>query len=185
MKNIELINNLFQIEEWKDIEGYSNYQVSNKGRVRSKQRTIEQYGHKKNYKRTIPGKILKPRRQNGGYLLVWLSYKGEKKALTVHRLVATAFIGKNDKLDVNHKDGNKQNNCVENLEFVTRSENIKHDYRVLRHSHNSCRVMCIDTNEIFNSIKESGRKTNTNPTSIGHALSGLNKTAGGKKWQKI
>lgn len=100
-------------EIWKDIEGYPNYQVSNMGRVKSL-----------NYKCTKSEKILKTHPQRGGYLLVKLSYKDKPKQFQVHRLVAQAFLPNTDNLpQVNHKDKNKQNNCVENLEWCTAEYN--------------------------------------------------------------
>lgn len=168
-------------EQWKDINGYENYQVSSYGRIRSKNRILSQKGHKNIYNRKLDGRILKQRKQNGGYCVVWLSKDGKTKAVTVHRLVACAFLGEKD-LDVNHKDGNKENNNIENLEWVTRSRNITHAYRVLKRKKNSKKIMCVETGEIFNSIKEASQTKNINHVSIGHVLAGRNKTAGGYTW---
>lgn len=100
-------------EVWKDIKGYEGlYQVSNLGRVKSVKRNL----------------TLKPCNRNR-YLIVLLSKNGIKKAINVHRLVAQAFIpNPDDKRTVNHIDGNKQNNCVDNLEWCSQSENVKHAY---------------------------------------------------------
>ena len=113
-------------EEWKDIEGYeSKYQVSNYGNVKSLSRV------KKNHSKLqiIHGRVLKPERTRLGYLRISLSRDGKEKRFLVHRLVADAFIGKNDGLEINHKDGNKANNHFSNLEWVTRGENIKHAFK--------------------------------------------------------
>lgn len=173
------------IELWKPIKGWEQYEVSNMGRVRSKNRFVTQFWHKRFFQRIMGSRILKPRKQNGGYLMVWLSKDGKSKAMTIHRLVATAFLGEGGKCDVNHKDGNKQNNCVSNLEWTTRSNNIKHCYQVLKRVRNTCRVMCVETGLIYDSIREAGEKTNTNPISIGHVLAGRAKKAGGKTWKRI
>lgn len=99
-------------EIWKDIEEYENYQVSNLGKIR------------KIYK---SGKIkmLKPIETKNGYLRVRLSKKGNVKNRFIHRLVAEAFLGKSN-LSVNHRDENKKNNNIENLEFMTIRKNIQY-----------------------------------------------------------
>lgn len=75
------------------------------------------------------GRELKQFEGGSGYLHVTLSKDGKTKSSEVHRLVAIAFIAKPDGgLEVNHKDGDKHNNAAENLEWVTRSENVKHSY---------------------------------------------------------
>ena len=72
-------------------------------------------------------KFLKPQKRGNGYLFVCLN----GKAMSIHRLVALLFIENPfNKVEVNHKDGNKQNNHVSNLEWVTKSENTKHSYRL-------------------------------------------------------
>ena len=105
-------------EIWKDIEGYEGlYQVSNLGRVKSL------------YKKE---KILKLGAVSSGYFFVHLYKMRKLKVIRVHRLVALTFVPNTEnKLEVNHKDGNKQNNRADNLEWATKSENVKHSYSVL------------------------------------------------------
>lgn len=105
-------------EIWKDIKGYENlYQVSNFGNVRPKARIVES---KNGVVKEINGKILKKWEDKKGYLYVSLCKNGESKNYTVHRLVLTAFIENKDNLPcINHKDENKQNNKLENLEWCT------------------------------------------------------------------
>ena len=104
------------IEIWKPVKGFENYEVSNLGQVRNL-----------NYHREKKIKILKLRMNKGGYLLVGLCKNSKKHTKLVHRLVAEAFIPNIDnKPEVNHLDGDKTNNKVENLEWSTRSENMKH-----------------------------------------------------------
>ena len=111
-------------EEWKDIPGYEGkYRVSNRGEIVSI-----------HYKRSIKEnpQPLVPRESNG-YLYVVLSKNNKVKVAKPHRLVAELFIPNPDnKPYVNHKDGNKQNNSVENLEWVTPLENNLHMYHVLK-----------------------------------------------------
>lgn len=113
------------MEIWKSIKDYPDYEVSSYGRVRSIDRYITN-----SLNRTIfyKSKILKFSHNNKtGYNQVAL-YKNKKiKTFSIHRLVAETFIpNPNNYLEVNHIDGDKTNNHVENLEWVTRKENITH-----------------------------------------------------------
>ena len=110
------------MEIWKDIKGFEGlYQISDLGNVKSL-----------NYKRTKTEKILIPKKHNKGYLQVQLKNKDTNKTFTIHRLVAETFIpNPNNYPCVNHKDENKQNNNVGNLEWVTYKGN--NDYSKLLH----------------------------------------------------
>ena len=113
-------------EIWKDIKGYEGlYQVSNLGRVKSLERTvIDKIGHK----HPIKERILKPRTDGRGYLIVDLRNGSEKgKNYKVHRLVCEAFHeNPENKPCVNHIDENKANNVASNLEWCTYEENNNH-----------------------------------------------------------
>lgn len=99
-------------EIWKDVEGHTDYQVSNLGKIRSKKTGIY-----KNLTLYV---------NNKGYIQVSL----DNKKYLLHRLIAQAFINnKNIDLVVNHIDGNKKNNNINNLEWCTTKENIQHAYR--------------------------------------------------------
>ena len=101
-------------EYWNDIKGYPNYSVSNLGRVKSKK----------------TGKILKPYRTNRGYLTVGFWSDGKKKRLSIHRLVAQAFLQNSDNLpEVNHANGCKTDNNVCNLEWASGRNNVLHAYQ--------------------------------------------------------
>lgn len=108
-------------EEWKQIEGFEFYYVSNLGRVKSTRR----WSGTKFYNRE---KIMSlHKHKTKGYIYVSISKNNKNYNLRVHRLVALAFISNpKNKLQVNHIDGNKENNCVNNLEWVTNKENIIH-----------------------------------------------------------
>lgn len=115
-------------ESWKDIKGYEGlYQVSNLGRVRSLDRYKTSRGRYGIIKARIKGMLLKPGLNHDGYYTVGLSKNGKSKTLRVHRIVAETFIeNKENKMQVNHIDGNKLNNNINNLEWCTCKENIRH-----------------------------------------------------------
>lgn len=112
-------------EIWKPIKEYEDlYEVSNLGRIKSKDR-ITRNG-KSNYC-IKKGKILKIGSNSLGYAIIGLWKDKKQRFFQVHRIVAETFIKNSEnKKEVNHKDGNKRNNNIENLEWVTRSENVKH-----------------------------------------------------------
>lgn len=103
-------------EEWIDIAGYNQYQVSNYGRVKTTANSA-----------TRKERILKPYKMAKGYLYVDLWINGKHKKHRIHKLVAIAFIpNPENKNEINHIDGNKENNHISNLEWCTHKENIKH-----------------------------------------------------------
>ena len=118
-------------EIWKDIKGYEGlYQVSNLGRVKSLKRIVfTKYGKRL----TIYEKILKAKVHKFGYLEVNLNSNGIAKTLKVHRIVAEAFLPNlNNYPEINHKDENKQNNHIINLEWCTSSYNANYGTRNIR-----------------------------------------------------
>lgn len=170
------------MEVWKDIPEYEGiYQVSNLGNV----------------KNSTSNRILKPQLNRGGYLHVHLWKNKTFNNERVHRLVAKTFlikiIGKND---INHKNGIKTDNRVENLEWCTRSENLKHRYRILGYKGSSfgkfgkdnpkskC-VLCIENNITYTSIKEAGEQTSIDRRNISSVCKGKRQTAGGYHWKYI
>ncbi len=108
------------MEEWREIPG-TEYEVSSEGRVASRKR--------------VRRKMLKPLLRGFGYFSARLYVDAEAHFFLIHRLVAEAFLGPRPtpRHEVNHIDGIRANNHVGNLEWVTRSENLRHRYRVLKH----------------------------------------------------
>lgn len=115
---------------WKDIPGYEgSYQCSNTGMVRSLDRYVYEHTGKKQFRK---GQILITTKHKNGYEQIALNKNGIRKLFYVHFIVALTFIPntKNFKI-VNHMDGNKLNNNVDNLEWTTYSGNLLHAYKVL------------------------------------------------------
>ena len=104
-------------EIWKPIKDYEGlYEVSNLGRVKS----LKRFHHQRE-------QILKNKLTKDGYYEIALLKNSKYKYIRIHRIVAQTFIpNEMNKKEVNHKDGNKLNNCVDNLEWCTSSENQKH-----------------------------------------------------------
>lgn len=130
------------MEFWKDISGYENYyQISNYGNVRSLDRVI---CNGLGGKMKVKGMIIEPRR--GTYLSIGLTKQGKKKTFLVHRLVAVTFLPNPNKLPyVNHIDGNKFNNCDDNLEWSSETHNANHAYDMgLAHSGSKSHYAKID-----------------------------------------
>lgn len=119
---------VFSREKWIPIKGFDGYEVSSFGRIRSLDRVVVREGGRGDL--FVRGKVLRTNRTPKGYRRIQLSRGGDGSNLLVHRLVAEAFIDNPDgKPEVNHKDGDKENNKVDNLEWVTASENQRHAYR--------------------------------------------------------
>ena len=130
-------------EIWKDVVGYEGmYVVSSFGRVKS---LPKEYKTPQKVVFLSKERFLSPCQRPNGYLAVNLYKNGKRKPSYVHRLVANAFLGVNNEMTVNHKDENKTNNNIENLEYLTIGDNIR--YSAGRHkkervgtSHNSIPV---------------------------------------------
>ena len=120
---IKMIN-----EIWKSIKDYEGlYEVSSIGRVRS----LDHFRKNGTNGYLQKGKILKPSITGDGYWCVALSKNGKAKNFKIHRLMAVAFFDNfNNKLVINHKDGDKLNNVISNLELCTQSHNIKEAIRL-------------------------------------------------------
>ena len=181
-------------EEWRDINGYEGiYQVSSLGRVRSLDRIIEQVTRWGDiHPRLIKGTCLQPHNLRGGYLGVMLSEHRQKKMTLIHRLVAIAFIPNPQSLEtVNHKDENKKNNRADNLEWMSRGDNVRYGTGIQRKRNTSIPVvqMSIDGTHIqtYTSAKAAGETLGLHPTNITACCRGKRgaRTAGGYRWKYL
>lgn len=159
-------------EVWKDVKGYEGvYQVSNYGRVRKI--TILKQCNKK------------------GYRKISLHKQGTIKTFAVHRLVAEAFIPNPDnKLEVNHINAIKDDNNVNNLEWVTREENMKHAVNkgLLKPdtNHNGLAIpVLMDDEIVFDSIRKCAEYVGVDKSEIRKALKGKYKTVHGHTFRKL
>lgn len=160
-------------EIWKNIEGFEGlYQISNYGNVKSLK-----YGKES---------ILKPRKNKDGYLRVGLYINGKGKDYTIHRLVALYFIPNNDlfKTQINHKDENKENNNVNNLEWCDAVYNTNYGNRNKKIS-KQVNQYDLTGNFIrsFPSTKEIERQLGFANNNIGACCNGKRKTAYGFIWE--
>lgn len=174
-------------EIWKDVVGYEGlYQVSNIGRVKSLDMILPYERHNKKATRIRRGKLLTFSKTNSGYLRVIMANNGIHKLILVHRLVAQAFIPNQlNKREVNHINGNKTDNRVENLEWVSSSENKIHAFKNKLYKSEKP-IYQIKNGKIINKF-ESGmdikRKLGLSPQNIGKVCLGKRKSAYGYQWR--
>ena len=164
------------MEIWKDIKGYEGlYQVSDKGRIKS---------FKKRFGKQEQETIMRTTMEWCGYMRVGLTKDKKSKLYAVHRLVAQAFIpNPENKPVINHIDGNKANNEVDNLEWATHKEN-SNASKKLKSSKRYNSVIVIDTyGNTFNSYREAGRFWGLSPNTIKNDC--LKKTDGRNLSRKI
>lgn len=169
-------------EKWVRINDFDNYEISNYGRLKS-------------YAKSKDGKITTGVKDKKGYLVVRLYNNNYKKGkdFKVHRLVAMAFLDNPDNLpEVNHKDEDKTNNCVDNLEWCDTKYNVNYGTRTERAAEsNRC---CVTTSKkiysddchghiiSYDSIGEAERVTGLSHANIVRTLKGRTKTCGGYRW---
>lgn len=158
---------------WKEIKGYEGlYEVSENGEVRSRPR------------KGSAGGLMKSHKDAKGYLVLGLTKQGRQTTKRIHRLVAEAFLPNPDNLpEVNHKDEDKTNNCVSNLEWCTTQYN--HDYgtRTQRAAETQCRkIRCVETGEEFNSITEAALSKGVDRSGLSKVCQGKLHELGGYHW---
>lgn len=172
-------------EVWADIQSFEGYyQVSNLGRVRSLPRTVKMHRAGKTYDMHHNGRILRQSVRKDGYPLVQIFKDSKYLTCVVHRLVAKAFLDNPLNLpEVNHIDGNKKNNKVNNLEWCTHSRNIKHAFEtgLINKENMPCnrkRVLRSDGVE-FNSMTEAANNSGTHVSDVSMCCHGKLASTGG------
>jgi len=163
-------------EKWKIIEGFEKYEISTYGRVKG-------------------ACGIRALADNGkGYKCLPLYINKKPKMKYVHRLVAEAFLPQETgKIFVNHKDGNKSNNSVTNLEWCTKAENQKHAYDncLIPKNKGFCKERPIECfkNTIsikkYKSVEEASMDLGIIPTGISNCLNGRSKSSGGYQWKYL
>ncbi len=139
--------------------------------------------------------LMHPQKRKDGYYQIRLKNEfGKTKTFLVHRLVANMFIKNPNSLpEVNHKNGDKSDNSVKNLEWVSRSGNLEHRYRVLGYSRQGCtkaneskkiKVECVENGMVFDSVNDAARYVGKN---IGNMYQSFRTgcRCGGYHWKKI
>lgn len=179
-------------EKWKDIKNYEGfYQISNLGRVKS-------LIFRNNVCNIKKEKILKPTDNGNGYLIVSLHKNKNRKVFYIHRLVGQTFIENKEHLkEINHKDGNRKNNNIDNLEWCNRKYNVEHSYRnngrksafseIKGNKHRlsiPIKQYSLDRQFIkkFDSMKQASEEMNICYTSIQRCRTKKQKTAGNYIW---
>ena len=173
------------MEIWKKVEDFSNYSVSSHGRIRNDE----------------TGKIATFGSTVARYRQVILCKNGKKKHYSVHRLVAKAFIpNPKGKPQVNHINGDRLDNRVENLEWCTSQENVLHSHRVLGKttspenmkkllvaSNKACKkpVRCVETGETYESVKATAKAVGCYYLSMVYHLNGKRRHCYGKHYEYI
>lgn len=161
--------------EWKTVAECDKYEVNQKGEIRHKKRKH----------------ILSPRKNSGGYGYVAFVINGCRKNFAIHRIVANAFIpNPNGYTEINHKDYNRLNNCVENLEWVSSSQNKQHAYlKVENHISRGKKVNQYDKEgnfiKTFDSITKAAYEVGCVVSAISNCCLGRTKTAMGYQWRFV
>lgn len=174
-------------EIWKDVPNYEDlYQISNLGRIKTKNKLGKDRLQRCYIKNSI---ICSPNLDSSGYKQIVLSKNKKRNTHKIHRLVAQAFIpNPNNYPCINHKDENKLNNYVDNLEWCTHLYNCNYGsrtYRCTRHRLHKVRQLDLYNNVIneYNSLQEAEKCTGIKYQGISACCRNIQKSSGGYIWQ--
>ena len=160
-------------KEWRTVQECDKYEVNQFGEIRHKKRK----------------QVLAPRINKGGYGYVAFVIDGERKNFAIHRIVANAFIpNPTEATEVNHKDYNKLNNCADNLEWVTSSENKTHAYKkienkIVRGKPVEQYTKTGEYIKTFDSVSDAAKEMNCCIAAISNCCLGRSKTSMGFQWR--
>lgn len=161
---------MLNLKTMKFIPGYEGlYAATEDGRI---------FSYRKN-------RFLRPRKNKDGYYRVDLCKNGKSKTYLVHRLIAATYLDNPENLlQVNHKDEDKTNNALLNLEWISPKDNINYGTGKERSAKSrQKKVICLETKEVFDSVTEAAKAVNINPSNISRCLTGRHKTAASYHWR--
>ncbi|WP_019124649.1 NUMOD4 domain-containing protein [Peptoniphilus grossensis] len=177
---------------WNPIKGYEGlYEVSEEGQIRS----LDRYQNNHGKPQFIRGKTKSLRKDPQGYLMTDLYKEGKQETVRVHRVVAEAFIKNTFNLPtVNHKDGNKENNKLSNLEWASYKDQSEHLYKNNLKSKKgieksikamakatSIKVRCKNNNKVYSSISKAAKEVGASASQLSIACKIISKAAGRDK----
>lgn len=158
------------MEVWKPLFGFPSYNGSSEGRIMNV------------HKQTI----LKPTINENGYAIVGLRKNNKYYTVRVHRVIAETFLGEHPGLDVRHKDSDRINNCVDNLEWCTRNDTVKASYiNGNKKPWRQVPVRVVETGNIYETIKDCAIDIGCDPSDVRKCLIGVRRSVKGYHFESI
>lgn len=158
MKKIKYKGNIYSIERWKRVTKYPTYLISTKGRLWSLRSHIIGHGNE----------------DKDGYFRHTFGKKGSDN-IRIHKLVATHFIPNPNNLEtIDHKDNDKHNNDISNLQWMSRGDNSRKSHRGKKMNNIRKRIICLDTMKIYDTVAEAARDTGCYASGIMYCCKGIN-----------